>query len=284
MDSINAYLQITNQTFSGSQIINNFSCLHAKEDEPHLRILWMYPDVLSLHGGRGDMMALLRFGTAAGIPLEIRRIDSLTDKIRLKKADMLYFCCGDLNCVPDIVQALKPLQKELASFASSGKVIIANGSSGAILAKTLTRLDGSVVNGLGLLRMSWFERNRIHGDDLWMNALDDIEVIGNEISRADITLESGQDPFGQVRYGHGNCGDGFEGAVTGNVIYTGCLGPVLVRNPFLAMEFLRRGAQAAGLTVDPLRLIPDPEDISIEAVGLQEARTFIKEKMSKESN
>lgn len=282
MDSIKAFLEITKDSLTGETTINNFACLGKKPDDPHVRLLWMFPDVLSLHGGRGDIMALLRFATAAGIPLEIRRIEALGDKIRLKKADMLYFCCGDLSCAPDIVRALRPMKAELEEFAKAGKVIIANGSSGAILAKSLKRTDGTVVEGLGLLGMEWTERTRVHGDDLWLSAMDGVEVIGNEIRLADITLEDGQAPFAKVRYGRGNCGDGKEGARTKNVIYTGCLGPVLVRNPLLAMEYLRLGAAAAGVYVDPLRFIPDPDDTDVETKGIQESRAFIQKKLSAE--
>ena len=177
-------------------------------------------------------------------------------------------------------QALRPLLPELKEFIAKGKVIIANGSSGAILAKTLTRLDGTVIEGLGLLGMHWKERTRVHGDDLWLNAMDGVEVIGNEIRLADITLDEGQEPFASVRYGRGNCGDGLEGARSGNVIYTGCLGPVLVRNPLLAMEYLKLGAKAAGIYVDPLRFIPDPEDVEAETRGIQESRAFIQKKIN----
>ena len=280
MDSINTFLTLKNETVGGEKTISNLELFGCKPDDKHLRVLWMFPDVLSLHGGRGDMMALLRFATAAGIPMEIRRIEALGDKIRLKKADMLYFCCGDLTCTPDIVKALRPLLPELKEFIAKGKVIIANGSSGAILAKTLTRLDGTVIEGLGLLGMHWKERTRVHGDDLWLNAMDGVEVIGNEIRLADITLDEGQEPFASVRYGRGNCGDGLEGARSGNVIYTGCLGPVLVRNPLLAMEYLKLGAKAAGIYVDPLRFIPDPEDVEAETRGIQESRAFIQKKIN----
>lgn len=282
MDSIKAFLEITKDSLTGETTIDNLSYLGKKTDDPHVRLLWMFPDVLSLHGGRGDIMALLRFATAAGIPLEIRRIEALGDKIRLKKADMLYFCCGDLACAPDIIRALRPMKAELEEFAKAGKVIIANGSSGAILAKSLTRTDGTVVEGLGLLGMDWIERTRVHGDDLWLSAMDGVEVIGNEIRLADITLQEDQAPFAEVRYGRGNCGDGKEGARTNNVIYTGCLGPVLVRNSLLAMEYLRLGAAAAGVYVDPLRFLPDPDDTDVETKGIQESRAFIQKKLNAE--
>ena len=276
MGSIEQFQQIKRT----GKVTGNLDVLGLPGDEKRLCILWMYPDILSLHGGRGDIMALLRFATAAGLPVEIRRVEQPADPIPLEQADMLWFCCGDLTGMPDLIRALEPKKEALQAFAGAGKVLVANGSSGAIFARQLTLLDGQSVAGLGLLGMNWTERSSVHGDDLWLDAMDGIEVIGNEIKLADVTLEPGQAPFGKVHYGRGNCGDGYEGAKTGNVIYTACLGPVLVRNPALAMALLRRGAEAAGMTIDARRFVPDNGDIAMENQGLADARRFITQKMN----
>lgn len=276
MNSMEQFLRMRESTQSGAEAIHNLDALTLSPYAPRLRILWMYPDILSLHGGRGDMMALLRFGTAMGLPLEIRRINQLTDPIPLDSADLLYFCSGELSCVPPMVQALLPMREQLSAFADSGKMIVAVGSTGAILSKELRKLDGSVIPGLGLLNMYWNQRKTVYGNDIWMDALEDTEVIGNQILLADVTLAPDQVPFGRVRYGYGNCGDGFEGAVTKNVIYTSCLGPMLVRNPAMAVTLLRRAADAAGIDAE-YRL--DPGDIALETKALEDSRIFISSKM-----
>ena len=261
--------------------IHNLDALGLPETHNKIRILWMYPDSLSVHGGRGDIMALLRFASMAKLPVDIRRVDLLTDPVPLDEADMLYFCCGDLSCMPAIIHALEPRKDDLHAFADQGKVIVANGSTGAILARDLWLLSEKMIPGLGLLDMHWAQRKTVHGDDLWLETMDGIEVIGNEIKLAEITLAPNQAPFGRVRYGGGNCGDGFEGAVSGNVIYTSCLGPVLVRNPALAMDLLRRAAEAAGMDIPQEQFVLPPELIHHELEGLAEARKFIEKKMQK---
>ena len=39
-----------------------------------LNILWLYPDVLDLHGGRGDLMGLLHAAKLLGVPAELKRV------------------------------------------------------------------------------------------------------------------------------------------------------------------------------------------------------------------
>lgn len=269
------------QLNAANRSVDNLSLLGLTADHGKIRILWMYPDSLNLHGGRGDLMALLRFATMCKLPVEIRRVENLSDPVPLDQADMLYFCCSDLDCVPDVVRALEPIKTDLERFAAEGKVIMCNGSTGAVLGRDLWLLNGTLLPCLGLLGMHWTQRQTIHGNDLWLRTDNGIEIIGNEIKRADVTLEPGQKPFAAVKYGGGNHGDGFEGAITGNVIYTACLGPVLVRNPWLAVDLLRRAAAAAGLETRPEQFILPSDAIVHEQKGFEEAKRFIEKKMHK---
>lgn len=269
------------QLNAASRSVDNLSQLGLQANHGKIRILWMYPGSLNLHGGRGDLMALLRFATMCKLPVEIRRVENLSDPVPLDEADMLYFCCGDLDCVPDVVRALEPIKTELERFAGAGKVIVCNGSTGAILGRDLWLQNGTLLPCLGLLGMHWTQRQTIHGNDLWLRTDNGIEIIGNEIKRADVTLEPGQKPFAAVKYGGGNHGDGFEGAMTDNVIYTACLGPVLVRNPWFAVDLLRRAAAAAGLETCPQQFVLPNDGIVHEQKGYEEAKHFIEKKMHK---
>ena len=280
-DCMHPFLDVIAACPPESNSISNLQALGLPEGTRCINVIWMYPDILSLHGGRGDLMALLRFAIAVKLPLTIKKVVQLADAIPLEDADLLYFCAGDLMCTGDIVSALKPSLPALLAFTQRGGMIITNGSSGAIVAKDLALTDGNVIPGLGLLDMHWFQRRDVLGDDLWIHTPGGMEIIGSQITVADVTLAPHQAPFGRVRYGYGNCGDGFEGAVTDNVLYTGCLGPVLVRNPVLTMELLRRGAQSAGLQTTAEQFVLDPADIAMEEQGLAEARAFIQKKMDK---
>lgn len=156
--------------------------------------------------------------------------------------------------------------------------MIAVASSGAVVARQTELLDGRVLEGLGLLDMQWKERVSVWGDDLWFSLPSGLQVIGNQIQVADVFLADTQPALGQILYGRGNCGDGKEGARRDNVIYTNCLGPLLVKNPRLAEIWLRECAAAAGLQV-PAQL--EDEWIETETQSFALIQKFIEGKMSK---
>ncbi len=242
-----------------------------------IHVAWLYPNILNIHGGRGDLMALKRIGEIMGLPIEIRRCESYADEIPFEWADIIYLTSGEIKCMPEVVETLEKQWDELNAFLADKGALWAIGSSGTILGKKLELLDGGNVAGLGLLDMIWKERTSVWGDDLWFTVGEGIEVMGNQIQVADIYLGDGQEPFGNVIYGRGNCGDGREGARRGNVVYTNCLGPMMVKNPRIASILLKTAAERAGvaeyreLTAEDLRM----EDQSFELI-----KKFVQRKMN----
>ena len=61
-----------------------------------------------------------------------------------------------------------------------------------------------------------------------------------QIRLADIELTGNREPFADVIYGLGNNGGHKEGAMRETMIFTACLGPVMVRNPWFAAKCLKR--------------------------------------------
>ncbi|MBR0127219.1 MAG: hypothetical protein IJL99_03045 [Firmicutes bacterium] len=258
-------LEISNETeVSGS---NGFRFLH---------ILWLYPDVLNIHGGRGDIMGLMHICNMLDIPVEIRRWDSMKEDIPYDWADMIYLNSGELKCAGDVAKAMGRQRAQLDAYVARGGYIIATASSGAILAKYTEKLDGSVVKGLGLLDMEWKERASVWGDDIWFKTEDGQEVIGNQIQVADVLLHAGQKPLGTIIYGRGNHGSFDEGARRGNVIFTSCLGPFVTKNPKYVAGLLADAAERSGIKVT--KTLAD-DDIEIETESAKYIKNFMLDKM-----
>lgn len=240
--------------------------------ENQVKIIWMYPSVLNLHGDRGNVMALSAIGKSLGMNVVVERLERPGDPLNLSDADLLFFPPGQIRNMPAIVDALHVYKDELADYRDRGGAIVAIGNSGCVLAKETKRWDGSRFKGLGLLPMSCRERDSVYGDDIWYKTRNEnLEILGCQIQIIDTILDEGAEPFGTLVYGRGNCGKMDEGCRVNNVWFTNALGPLFVKNPRLAALALKN---ASG--IEPRRE-PDTEyeDQSAEMI-----RRFIKKKMN----
>lgn len=279
MSKFEKFITIRNGAKRSDPSVSNLGVLGLPPETRAIHILWIYPDVLEMHGGRGDAMALLHFSNLMELPCELRRLNTLEEEIPFEWADLMLFPSGDLSCMADLSRALMGKKEAFQRFADGGGLILAIGSTGAVLAKQTAWLSGSVSPGLGLLGMEMTQRRTVFGDDLWVRLEDGSELTATQVQLADVKLLPGQEPFAQVIYGRGNCGDGLEGARTGSVIFTHCLGPVLTKNPHFAEALLRQCADHAGISV-PKSL--DPDDIALELQALVDVREFVQKKMNGE--
>ena len=215
-----------------------------------VRIGWMYPDCLNLHGERGSVQAFERIGGAMGLEMQLRRIGDFDDPIPFDGLDLLFFAPGEITCLEFIRPALERQRPALERYLEDGGWLIAVGTTGLLFGRTTNRTDGSVFEGLGLLDMTAREREFVWGDDLHFRLADSkMEIFGSQIQMADVEAAA---PLGDVLYGRGNNAGGSEGARRGNLLFTNCLGPVFVKNPWWAEDILRQivlqrqGIAAAG--------------------------------------
>ena len=198
---------------------------------------WMYPDLLNLHGERGSIQALIQIGKNLGIDVEIRRIEDFDDSIPFDELDLMIFLPGEISIFPQIMTGLRRQQDQLRQYLNQGKYLLALGTTGLMFGKSIHREDGTDLECLGYLELTATERKYVWGDDLFFRTLDSKqELIGSQIQMADVEAAH---PFGQVIYGMGNHNTGAEGAREGNLIYTNCLGPLFVKNPWFAESILK---------------------------------------------
>ena len=234
---------------------------------------WMYPDVLHLHGDRGNLMALKRVGQLLGQEVEIRRLESPKEALPLEDSGLLVFSAGELRCMEGLVEALAPQKEALERFVEKGGVILAIAASGAIFARHTQRKFGNSIAGLGLLDMEMEEREQVYGDDIHFTEEETgLEILGNQIQILDTHLAPGQAPVGSLLYGYGNDKTGKEGARRKNLIFTNTLGPLLVKNPRLAAELLEQAAHYLG---EDVRFSLREEDIRLEDRSADLIRRFI---------
>lgn len=241
-----------------------------------LNILWMYPDILNLHGDRGNLMAFERICKMLDVKANITKVERYNDEIDFENNDIMFFNVGEIRVMPAIIDVLKKNAHAVKKFAEDNKTIILIGAAGCIMAKKTIRKD-SEFEGLGILDMELTEVKDIYGDDILFTLRENnMTIAGCQIKMLETKLNS-DIALGNLDYGSGN--GGFEAKTEGakykNVIYTNALGPVFVKNPWYAQHIIVNALKNKNEEVS--KLLGD-EEFELELDSLREIKKFIEQK------
>ena len=241
-----------------------------------INLFWMYPDILNLHGDRGNIQAFEYAAKRMGLEAEVTRVVNPGDAIDFSKADLMVFGPGELKTCRILADALRGRVEELNAWLADGGHIFVTGTSGTVFGGKVERMNGADFEGLGLLNVTAKERRMILGNDLHVELANGMEVMGSQIQMAEYTVDPEQ-ALGKVLYGHGNRNTGDEGAQKGNLIWTNLLGPVMVKNPWWACRILARIADRKGLSYT----VPAMEEFDLEYASLKAVKEYLVLKQEK---
>ena len=198
-----------------------------------LRLVWIYPDLLSTYGDRGNVLMLERRARLRGLPVEIVEVNS--DQPVPRDGDIYLMGGGE-----DLPQTLATRRL----LADSG--LHAGGRAGRGGVRGLRRLPDAwrgvrrrgrhAGAGLGLLDIRSGRGERRAVGEIVADvdpALNVPRLTGFENHQGVTRLGPRARPLARTTLGTGN-GDGTEGAYAGRVLGTYLHGPALVRNPGLA--------------------------------------------------
>jgi CobQ-like glutamine amidotransferase family enzyme len=233
-----------------------------------LRLGYLYPDIMSSYGDRGNIAAVVRRCGWRGIATEIEEL-RLGDPVHPDDVDIFLIGNGDQAqqrlIAPDLAEIKGMAIREAVD---QGAALLAVGAGYELLGRFYQPSRGVELPGAGLFD-AWAIQ---HGDDLSAEsaaitearagrAIGDLLVrwggaglagqaggsprdellIGFENHSSRTYLGPAARPLGQVVIGQGNNGDGREGVRLGGAVGTYMRGPCLPRNPALA-DFLIRTA------------------------------------------
>jgi len=212
-----------------------------------VRLVWVYPDLLSTYGDRGNLLVLARRARLRGIPVEIAEVNS--DQ-RVPVDGDIYLLGGGED-LPQVLAARR-LRADggLSAAAGRGAVVFAVCAGYQIVGAEFGGADGEPLPGLGLLDIRSGRGERRGVGEIAADvdpALGVPRLTGFENHQGTTRRGPEVKPLATVLTGVGN-GDGTEGAYAGRVVGTYLHGPALVRNPGLADLLL-------GWTAGPLPAI-----------------------------
>lgn len=206
-----------------------------------LRLVWIYPDLLSTYGDQGNALVVERRARRRG--LDVQRVDVRSDQPIPTSGDIYLIGGGEDR--PQRLAAERLLRDGgLERAVSNGAIVFSVCAGYQILGQEFVNDVGERQQGLGLLDVVTVrgEGERCVGD-----VLADIDprlglpqLTGFENHQGVTHLGPTAKPFAHTRLGRGNgTGDGTEGAYNDTVFGTYMHGPVLARNPQIADLLLK---------------------------------------------
>ncbi|ROR46019.1 hypothetical protein EDD39_4274 [Kitasatospora cineracea] len=208
----------------------------SRMSESSLRVVWVYPDLLSTYGDRGNALVVERRARQRG--LGVQRIDVRSDQSVPTSGD-IYLIGGGEDRPQRLAAERLRNDGGLVRAAENGAIIFSVCAGFQILGHEFVNDLGEREAGLGLLDV-WTVRGegaRCVGDVLAdvSPQLNLPQLTGFENHQGVTHLGEGVSPFATVQVGRGNgTGDGTEGAWRDTVFGTYLHGPVMARNPAVA--------------------------------------------------
>ncbi|WP_326594681.1 type 1 glutamine amidotransferase [Streptomyces sp. NBC_01803] len=206
-----------------------------------LRVVWVYPDLLSTYGDQGNVLVVERRARQRGLTVE--RVDVRSDQPVPTSGD-IYLIGGGEDRPQRLAAERLRRDGGLTRAAENGAIIFSVCAGYQIIGHEFINDLGQREPGLGLLDVTSV---RGGGERCVGDVLADVDerlglpqLTGFENHQGVTRLGPGVRPFARVRLGNGNgTGDGTEGAWAGTVFGTYMHGPVLARNPQIADLLLR---------------------------------------------
>jgi lipid II isoglutaminyl synthase (glutamine-hydrolysing) len=198
-----------------------------------LRLVWVYPDLLSTYGDRGNLLVLERRARLRGLPVEIAEVNS--DQ-RVPPDGDIYLMGGGEDLPQTLATRRLQADGGLHEAARRGAVLFAVCAGYQMIGLEFVGAEDQPVAGLGLLdiRSGRGERRAVGEIVADVDPVLNVpRLTGFENHQGVTRLGPRARPLARTTLGTGN-GDGTEGAYAGRVLGTYMHGPALVRNPGLA--------------------------------------------------
>jgi CobQ-like glutamine amidotransferase family enzyme len=201
-----------------------------------LRLVWVYPDLLSTYGDQGNALVVERRARQRG--LDVQRVDVRSDQPIPTSGDIYLIGGGEDR--PQRLAAERLLRDGgLNRAVDNGAIVFSVCAGYQILGHEFVNDLGERSMGLGLLDVT---STRGEGERCVGDVLADMnenlrlpQLTGFENHQGVTHLGPSARPLARVRLGKGNgTGDGTEGAFNDTVFGTYMHGPVMARNPQIA--------------------------------------------------
>lgn len=244
----------------------------------------LYPDIMCTYGDRGNVNTVLRRCAWRGIGVEVTEL-RMGDPIDPATLDMIMIGSGGEAQQRLVAADLHKVKSAgIREAVRQGTAALAVGCGYELFGRFCQPEQGAEFPGVQLFDTWTIRQTAVLGGQYGTitqaradRAIGELVVqwgdcllVGFENHAGGTYLGPTAQPLGRVISGHGNNGDGTEGAILGSAVGTHLRGPCLPRNPALA-DFLIAGALTHRYGKADLPPLADELELAARDVALQRA-------------
>lgn len=224
--------------------------IHNTKSKYNLVIGWLYPELMSTYGDRGNIITLQKRCEWRGIKVEVKKLDVGFDENRLATCDVLFMGGAQDKQQQIVAEDLMRKRDELKKMIEDEIPGLYICGAYQFLGKYYKEANGNIIKGLGILDLYTENPGSNHprlignitvnltdlrGHKHGTSEVDTQILVGFENHGGRTYLGKQVKPFGKVIKGYGNNGeDSTEGAVYKKTFGTYLHGPILPKNPEFA--------------------------------------------------
>ncbi|MBU1472833.1 cobalamin biosynthesis protein CobQ [Patescibacteria group bacterium] len=232
----------------------------------NVKIAWLYPDLMSTYGDRGNVIVLQKRCLWRGIPAEVVLVTLETGVAKLRNCDMIFMGGAQDRqqklAGEDFLKNKGPVVKEMVESGIPALFVCA---AYQFVGRYYKPYQGENIPGAGI-----FDLVTEHPGDQGKRMIGNVTarivnppelsgtiIVGFENHGGRTHLGPMMKPFAKVIKGNGNNGDdGWEGAVYKNSIGSYFHGPILPKNPVIADWLLEK-------VTGPLKPLDDVRELTL---------------------
>jgi len=236
-----------------------------------LTIGWLYPELMSTYGDRGNILVLQRRCQWRGIDVEIVPVDQATGEQKIKSIDLLFGGGAQDREQEIVMKDLYKKKRYIKELIEKDVPALFVCGAPQLMGKYYEPAVGKRIEGLGIFDMiskhPGVNKPRLIGNIVaevqWrnfstFNSQLSTLVVGFENHGGRTYLEANMKPFAKVIKGFGNNGeDGTEGVVYKNAIGCYLHGPLLPKNPQIADFLIQKALEVKYKTKISLETLDD---------------------------
>lgn len=234
-----------------------------------LTIGWLYPELMSTYGDRGNIIVLQKRCQWRRIDVAIKKLDIGYSEQELRSCDLLFMGGAQDKQQKIVSTDLKKKTAVLREMVESETPGLYICGAYQFLGKYYKEADGTIIKGLGILDLYTENPGEQHPrliGNITINILStkylihNTKLVGFENHGGRTYLGKAVKPLGRVLKGFGNNGgDQTEGAVYKNSFGTYLHGPILPKNPHFADFLIKKALEQKGES--PIDLSPLNDDL-----------------------